>query len=134
MIFPSFAKINWTLEILGRRPDGYHELRTLLQTVDLADELSFTPQEHGIEVECDHPAVPCDESNLVYRAAAALAELSGVRRGVRIAIKKRIPVAAGLGGGSSNAAVTLLALQRLWGIDLAPRDQFKLGSRLGSDV
>ncbi|HKX26638.1 MAG TPA: 4-(cytidine 5'-diphospho)-2-C-methyl-D-erythritol kinase [Blastocatellia bacterium] len=134
MILPSFAKINWTLEILGRRADGYHELRTLLQTVSLADELSFTLNGREIEIECDHPAVPCDESNLVYRAAKLLADLSGIRRGVRIGIRKRIPVAAGLGGGSSNAAVTLLALQRLWGIELAPRDQFRLGSQLGSDV
>jgi 4-diphosphocytidyl-2-C-methyl-D-erythritol kinase len=134
LTLPSYAKINWTLEILGKRADGYHELRTLLQTVSLADELSFTPIEQGIEVICDHPDVPCDETNLVYRAAKSLSDFTPVRRGVRIAINKRIPIAAGLGGGSSNAAVTLLALQKLWGLDLAPRDLFEIGSGLGSDV
>ena len=131
---PSFAKINWTLEILGKRPDGYHELRTLLQTVSLADELSFEPIEEGIEIVCDHPDVPCDATNLVYRAAALVAEATGIRKGVRITIDKRLPVAAGIGGGSSNAATTILALQRLWEIELAPRDLFPLGAKLGADV
>lgn len=134
LTLPSYAKINWTLEILGRRPDGYHELRTLLQTVDLADTLQFTLIEEGIEIDCDHPEVPRDERNLVHRAARLLLEQTGVRRGVRIGITKRIPTAAGLGGGSSNAAVTLLALDHLWGLGLPVRDLFRLGSRLGADV
>lgn len=134
LTLPSFAKINWTLEVLGRRPDGYHELRTLLQTVSLGDELRFEPRARGVEVVCDHPGVPRDETNLVARAAALLAERIGVERGVRVEIVKRIPLAAGLGGGSSNAAVTLLALMRLWGVRLAPRDLFALGARLGADV
>lgn len=131
---PSFAKINWTLEILGKRPDGYHELRTILQTVDLADTLHFEPMEEGIEIVCDHPEAPRDETNLAHRAAALLAELTGARKGVRITIEKRLPVAAGIGGGSSNAAVTLIALQQLWQVPLAPRDLFPLGARLGADV
>ncbi|MFN0088535.1 MAG: 4-(cytidine 5'-diphospho)-2-C-methyl-D-erythritol kinase [Blastocatellia bacterium] len=131
---PSFAKINWTLEILGKRPDGYHELRTLLQTISLADELTFEAIERGIEIVCEHPEVPRDGTNLVHRAAALLAERAGVKNGVRITIEKRLPVAAGIGGGSSNAAVTLLALQRLWDAPLAPRDLFSLGAKLGADV
>jgi 4-diphosphocytidyl-2-C-methyl-D-erythritol kinase len=131
---PSFAKINWTLEILGKRADGYHELRTLLQTISLADELTFEPAADGIEIVCDHPDVPCDETNLVHRAAGLFQSFTGVARGVRITIEKRLPVAAGIGGGSSNAAVTLLALQRLWNATLPPRDRFPLGAKLGADV
>lgn len=134
LTLPSFAKINWTLEILGRRPDNYHELRTLLQTVSLADELIFAPRGQGIEIACDHPDVPCDETNLVYRAARLLSEFAGVEQGVHVTINKRIPTAAGLGGGSSNAAVTLLVLQKLWQIKLATRDLFALGAKLGADV
>lgn len=130
----SYAKINWTLEILGRRTDGYHELRTILQTVNLADTLNFTLLDHDIVVECDHPEVPTDERNLVWKAASLLRELTGPDRGVRIEIIKRIPTAAGLGGGSSNAAVTLLALLRLWEIELPFRQLCRLGSRLGADV
>jgi 4-diphosphocytidyl-2-C-methyl-D-erythritol kinase len=90
--------------------------------------------DRGIEIHCDHPDVPCDETNLVHRAAALLRDFTGIGAGVRIEIKKRLPVAAGIGGGSSNAAVTLLALQKLWDVQLAPRDLFRLGSKLGADV
>jgi len=134
LTLPSFAKINWTLEILGKRPDGYHELRTLLQTVSLSDELVFRPAEQGIEIICDHPDVPCDETNLVFRAARLLSDFAGVAKGVGVTIRKRIPAAAGLGGGSSNAAVTLIALQKLWGIELPPGDLFTLAAKLGADV
>jgi len=134
LTLPAFAKINWTLEVLGRRADGYHELRTLLQTVSLCDELRFTPTDGPIEIACDTPGVPCDETNLAHRAATLLSRFTGVNRGVRIELVKRIPAAAGLGGGSSNAAVTLIALQRLWGVRLAPRDLFFLGAQLGADV
>jgi 4-diphosphocytidyl-2-C-methyl-D-erythritol kinase len=134
LTLPSFAKINWTLEILGKHVDCYHELRTLLQTVSVADELIFEARAQGIEVTCDHPNVPCDETNLVYRAAQLFSEFAGVEQGVHVTINKRIPTAAGLGGGSSNAAVTLLALQKLWRVRLAPRDLFMLGAKLGADV
>lgn len=134
LTIPSFAKINWTLEILGKRPDGYHELRTLLQTVDLADELTFEPRETGIEIICDHPDVPTDETNLVHGAARLFRDLTGVDRGISVKIDKRLPTAAGVGGGSSNAAVTLLALQRLWGVELQPRQLFTLAAKLGADV
>lgn len=134
LTLPSFAKINWTLEILGKRPDGYHELRTLLQTVSVADELVFEPLEQGIEIVCDHPNVPCDETNLVHKAATLLADFTGVKKGIRVTINKRIPTAAGLGGGSGNAAVTFIALQELWSAKLQPRDLFDLGARLGADV
>src|SRR5262245_39768263 len=113
LTLPSFAKINWTLEILGKRPDGYHEVRTLLQTISAADKLTFELSERGVAIHCDHPEVPLDETNLVHRAAKLFGEFTGINKGVRIQISKRLPVAAGLGGGSSNGAVTLLALQKL---------------------
>lgn len=134
LVLPSYAKINWTLEILGKRPDGYHELRTLLQTVSVADELIFETLEQGIEIVCDHPDVPCDETNLAHRAAKLLADFTGVNDGIRVTIRKHIPTASGLGGGSGNAAVTFLALQKLWQVNLTPRDLFELGAKLGADV
>jgi len=114
----SYAKINWTLDVLFKREDGYHELRTIYQTVSLHDTLSFTETAGPIEILCDDPAVPCNENNLAFRAAAALQQELGTTKGARIEIHKRIPVAAGLGGGSSNAATTLLALIKLWEIDV----------------
>src|SRR5215813_7463231 len=134
LTLPSFAKINWTLEILGKRPDGYHEVRTLLQTVSVADELTFELAGRGITVHCDNPEVPCDETNLAYRAAKLLGDFTGADLGVRIRIIKNLPVAAGLGGGSGNAAVTLLALQRLWDVQVEPRDLFGLASKIGADA
>lgn len=135
LTLPSFAKINWTLEILGRRTDGYHELRTILQTISLSDELRFElTEQEGIEILCDHPDVPTDERNLIHRAARLLAERTGFTPRLRITLNKHIPTAAGLGGGSSNAAVTLLGLQRLWQVSLAPADLLKLGAQLGADV
>ncbi len=131
---PSFAKINWTLEILGRRADGYHELRTILQTVEVCDHLSFTTTEKELVLTCDHAEVPCDETNLIARAAVLLRELTGCDKGAKMDLQKRIPMGAGLGGGSSNAAITLLALTKLWQLDVAPRDLFRLGAQLGSDV
>ena len=134
MQVPSFAKINWTLEILGRRLDGYHELRTILQTVDVHDDLIFTLTESQIILTCDNPAVPCDETNLIFRAALLLRELFGCDKGANIHLIKRIPMGAGLGGGSSNAAIALLALINLWDLDVAPQDLFTLGAKLGADV
>lgn len=134
LTLPSFAKINWFLEILGKRPDGYHELRTVLQTLDVSDQLRFTLTDREIEIVCDHPEVPCDESNLIYRAASLLRDLTGAKQGVRVELIKYIPMGAGLGGGSSNAAITLIALQRLWNVQPAPLDLFRIGSKLGADV
>jgi 4-diphosphocytidyl-2-C-methyl-D-erythritol kinase len=131
---PSFAKINWMLEVLGARPDGYHEVRAVLQTIDLTDVLDVERTEEEIEVLCAHPDVSEGEANLVFRAAHLLRRAKGVKAGARIRIEKRIPVAAGLGGGSSNAAVALLALARLWGVALEVGEQLELGGALGSDV
>lgn len=130
----AFAKINWTLEILGRRADGYHELRTILQTVDVCDQLQFAATASGIVLSCNNPDVPCDETNLIYRAAMLLKDLTGCDKGAKIELQKRIPIGAGLGGGSSNAAITLLALVKLWELEITPQELFRLGAQLGADV
>ncbi len=133
--FLSFAKINLSLEILGRRPDGYHELRTVFQTINLCDqieiEVTATPD---IVLTCDSPDVPCDGHNLVVRAAQALQSAVGTRQGARIHLRKQIPMQAGLGGGSSNAAVALLALQQLWDVQLPQDELHGIAARLGADV
>jgi 4-diphosphocytidyl-2-C-methyl-D-erythritol kinase len=132
---PSFAKVNLGLEVLGVRADGYHELRTLFQSVDLKDDvavrLTRRPQ---VVVRCRHPLVPSDDTNLAHRAAVALRSFGRAKGGVAIDITKRIPVGGGLGGGSSNAAAVLLALDRLWGLRLGPAGLLPLARRLGADV
>lgn len=130
----SFAKINWQLRIIGRRPDGFHELCTVFQTVSLCDKLFFEMAAEGVELSCDDPALPVDGQNLIIRAARLLREKYGVARGVRIHLDKLIPAPGGLGGGSSNAAVTLLGLNRLWKLGLQTSELVELGSVLGSDV
>ncbi len=132
---PSFAKINCSLRIVGKRPDGYHEIRTVLQTVSLHDTLRFaTASDAEITLSCDDPLVPTDQSNLIVRAAIALRDRYGIQAGVHIHLEKRIPVQGGLGGGSSNGAVTLLGLAHLWKIRTGVSDLFKLAAGLGSDV
>jgi len=130
----SYAKINWTLDVLHKREDGYHELRTIYQTVSLHDTISIADTDGPIEIICDDPRVPCDETNLAFRAVAALRQATGSTRGARIEINKRIPVAAGLGGGSSNAAATLLGAGKLWQIDVGYGELIKIAAGLGSDV
>ncbi|HYP29214.1 MAG TPA: 4-(cytidine 5'-diphospho)-2-C-methyl-D-erythritol kinase [Blastocatellia bacterium] len=130
----SYAKINWTLDVLFRREDGYHELRTILQTVSLYDQLRLEETRGQIETVSNDPSVPDGEGNLAHRAAVALREAAGVRAGARIEIDKRIPAAAGLGGGSSNAAATLLGLSRLWRVDIGYGEMMELARGLGSDV
>ena len=126
------AKINLSLEILRRRDDGYHDVATVLQTVDLADELAFTPASE-IVVEGDTEGIP-QEENLVYRAACLFQDHLGETRGARIGLHKRIPLAAGLGGGSTDAAATLVGLCRLWERDLRRGELAALAAELGSDV
>lgn len=135
LALPSFAKINLALRVLGRRPDGYHELHTVFQTITLHDTLTFGPLAGDrLELTCDAPEVPTDETNLVTRAARLLRERFGARGGARVHLAKRIPVGGGLGGGSSNAAIALLALARLWRIEIGSQELTKLGARLGADV
>lgn len=133
IVLPSFAKINWRLRVLGKRDDGFHELSTIFQTVSLADSLGFSDSDE-LSLETDSPTVPADGSNLVIRAARLLQEEFGVGRGARITLSKRIPAPGGLGGGSSNAAVALLGLSVLWGLEPDFPTLCRLAARLGSDV
>jgi len=135
MTVKSFAKINLGLEIVGKRPDGYHDIRTLFQTVSLSDELGFEAAPAGLlRLEGDDPAVAWDETNLVHRAARLLMERRGAGPGIRIMVKKSVPAGRGLGGGSSNAAATLVALNAMWDLRLDTEELARLGLRLGADV
>lgn len=134
LIIPSPAKVNLFLEILGKRPDGYHEIETIIQEVDLADQLEIKEKTHGIYIKTDSPSLPRDKSNLVYRAAELLKRHCRIKQGVEIIIRKRIPVGGGLGGGSSNAACTLKGLNRLWRLEFGPIELSLLAAQLGSDV
>ncbi len=127
-----YAKINLTLEILGKRADGYHEVRSVMQTIGLADRLEVSPAAE-LSFACSDAALATPD-NLVYRAARLLQAEYGVRRGAALQLEKRIPVAAGLGGGSSDAAGTIIALNRLWGLQLCLAELQQLGATLGSDV
>lgn len=131
---PAYAKVNLGLEVLGVRADGYHELRTLFQTIALHDDVTLWPRRGRDRLWCDHPGVPQDETNLALRAVAALRRHAGIKAGVGVGIRKRIPVAGGLGGGSSNAAAVLLALDRLWELGLGVAGLTPLARRLGADV
>jgi 4-diphosphocytidyl-2-C-methyl-D-erythritol kinase len=132
---PSFAKINWRLQILGKRPDGYHQVETLLQTISLHDDLRFEIDEDGdISLTCDDPDIPTDHQNLVVRAALALKARFDINAGVRVRLEKKIPTQAGLGGGSSNAAVSLVALTRLWKVEATTADLIEIAATLGTDV
>ena len=129
------AKINLYLKVHGRRPDGYHDLTTVFQRVDLCDELRFWSNRGGrIRIRCADRDVPTGSKNLVYRAARMLQEDFALENGAQITIRKRIPVAAGLGGGSSNAATALLGLNRIWKLSLPRAELLKYAARLGSDV
>lgn len=131
---PSPCKVNLLLNILERRADGFHELETVMHPVRLFDSLTFSRAAQGLEVACNVPELPTDARNLVYRAAAAFLQAAGIKDGVRLRLEKQIPLAAGLGGGSGNAAVTLLGLNELFGHPLAGAQLTALAGALGSDV
>lgn len=135
MILQAPAKINWFLKVGQKRPDGYHEILSLMQFITLYDELSFTPSE-DITVSIENPEmlnIPMKD-NLVFKAALKLKEITGTVKGASIKIKKEIPSGAGLGGGSSDAAVTLKGLNDLWSLGLKNNELMDIASRLGSDV
>ena len=133
----AFAKINLSLRVLGRRADGYHDIRTIYQSIALHDTLVFTRRRGPLEIACDNPACPAGETNLVYRAAQAAWRATGRRgrpSGFEVAIEKRIPIGAGLGGGSSDAAAMLRAVPLLWGRALPLARAHEVAATLGADV
>jgi 4-diphosphocytidyl-2-C-methyl-D-erythritol kinase len=129
------AKVNLYLEVLGKRPDGYHDIASVLAAVSLYDTLVFKEENSGaVALRCDHAGLSIGPDNLVLRAARLLQARTGCLRGASIRLVKRIPMAAGLGGGSSDAAATLAGLNRLWQLGLADQELAALGAELGSDV
>ena len=133
VIQPAPAKVNLGLAVHRRRPDGYHDISTLLLKISLVDEVRLTAQPREIVVHCEHPEVPSDARNLVHRAAVAL-QPGALGQGVCLTLQKTIPVAAGLGGGSSDAAATLLGLNMLWQLGLSSTELAAYAARLGADV
>jgi len=132
----AFAKVNLGLKLVAKRADGYHEIRTVYQTIALHDrlELSLDPVQEGIRFSCDHPQMPSGDKNLVYRACELWRRATGFRGGISARLEKFIPVGSGLGGGSSDAAATLEGLERLSGGKLPLHQRFSLAAQLGSDV
>lgn len=134
----AFAKINLDLRVVGTLPDGYHEVRTILQTLALHDTLTFEARRGPLQIVCDAPGVPLDSRNLVWKALALVHQRvrgrTGEPSGLRVTIEKRIPSEAGLGGGSSDAAAALLAASVLWRLDLDLPSLARLAAHLGADV
>ena len=133
LVLESPAKVNLTLEVLGKRSDGYHSIRSVICPITLHDSVSFAPGGRKVVFHGGQGA-PRDETNLALRAVRALEKHTGVRKGIEIRIVKRIPIAAGLGGGSSNAATVLRTLNELWDLGLDPSDLEEIGLEIGSDV
>lgn len=133
LVLRTSAKVNLALEVLGKRGDGYHEIATVLQAVDLFDRLTMETADI-LSLHADDPELPTDDGNLVMRAARLLQKTAGIEKGARLRLQKRIPVAAGLGGGSSDAAATLLGLNRLWGLRWPRARLQELAVELGMDV
>lgn len=134
MTLRAYAKINLGLQILGKRPDGYHDIETIFHQIDLYDEIDIVHNESGVHFTTDSPNVPADALNLCVRAATILHDLTGAQGGVEITLRKRIPIGAGLGGGSTDAATVLKGICKLWDLDISLQELHLLSSGLGSDV
>lgn len=134
LVLASPAKINLFLEVVGRRPDGYHEIESVMQLVDLCDQVHLRRTARGIRISVSGAELPSGPGNLAYKAAALMMETTGLQDGVHVHLEKRIPVAGGLGGGSSNAAAVLAGISRLYGLGQAREVLLRLAAQLGSDV
>lgn len=134
LIIESYGKVNLALDILYKRDDGYHEINSIMQRINLKDRLTFKDMESGIIIESNNPEVPLDNTNLVYKAWESLKRLTGIDRGIHISIEKHIPIAAGLAGGSSNGAATLQALNQMWNLNLSDGELMTIGKDLGADI
>ena len=134
IVIKSYGKINLGLDVLYKRQDGYHEIRTIMQQIDLSDTLVMREIEEDIELDCNNKELPLDSTNLVYRAWKKLQEKTGINKGIQINIHKNIPIAAGLAGGSSNAATVLKGLNELWNLGLSEEELREIGVEIGADV
>ena len=130
----AYAKINLGLDVIGRLPNGYHEVKMIMQSVGICDELTFEKQPSGITVTTDSGELPTDENKLIYRAAKLLLDTCAVKEGVRIHLTKRIPIAAGMAGGSTDAAATLKAVNQLFRFGKTKEELMELGVKIGADV
>ena len=131
----AYAKINIGLDVLRRREDGYHEVRMIMQTVDICDDLTFKrTAQSGIVIQTDHEDLPVDDNNLIYKAADLLFREKGITEGVKITLTKRIPIAAGMAGGSSDAAATMRGLNELFEMGYSIQELQELGVKLGADI
>lgn len=128
------AKLNLYLDVTGKRKDGYHNIETLFERISLCDEITLKERKSGIKLHCSNRSIPSGSKNLAYKAARLLQRHFNIQKGVDIHIKKKIPVASGLGGGSSNAATVLLGLLDLWDLDISRKKLFDIGKALGADV
>ncbi|MEI7671992.1 MAG: 4-(cytidine 5'-diphospho)-2-C-methyl-D-erythritol kinase, partial [Deltaproteobacteria bacterium] len=128
------AKVNLYLRVLRKREDGYHDILSLMQRISLCDEMTFESTDGGIAVRCPGTDLPEDRGNIVFRAATAFFSRIGAPPEIRITIRKQIPISAGLGGGSSNAATTLMTLNEMHGAPLTQEELMKIGARIGADV
>lgn len=134
LVMESYGKVNLALDILYKRDDGYHEINTIMQNINLKDRLIFNEIDEGIIIESPNPQVPTDSNNLVYKVWEKLKNFTGIDKGIHIKIEKEIPIAAGLAGGSSNAAATLKALNQLWDLKLSSKELMEIGRELGADI
>lgn len=134
IVMESYGKINLGLDILYKREDNYHEIKTIMQQISLSDTLIIREIKEDIELDCNNKELPLDSTNLVYRAWKKIQEKTGINRGIQINIHKRIPIAAGLAGGSSNAAAVLKGLNELWNVGLSEKELREIGVEIGADV
>lgn len=134
MLVKAYAKINLSLDVVGKQDNGYHLLEMIMQNIELYDLIDVTKRDSGIEIKCNIPYVPTDERNLAYKAAKLFLDTYKIKGGVFINIRKNIPVAAGLAGGSSNAAAVLKAMRDLYEVNVSDEELTKLGVKIGADV
>lgn len=130
----AFGKINLALDVLYKREDGYHEINTIMQQIDLKDRIIIKDKKSGITMQCNDKSLPLDSTNLVYKAWEKIVSKTGINKGVHIIIEKNIPLASGLAGGSSNGAVVLKGLNQLWDLKLTEKELMDIGLELGTDV
>lgn len=130
----AYAKINLGLDVIGRLPNGYHQVKMVMQSVGICDELTFEKIPEGIIITTDSEELPIDENNLIYKAAKLMQEKYHIKEGVRIHLKKQIPIAAGMAGGSTDAAAAMKGMNRVFGLDATPKDLMEAGVAIGADV
>lgn len=130
----SYSKINLTLNILAKRQDGYHNIETIMQSINLADKIYIKEKKEGIKIKCNHPMVPVDDQSLTYRSAKMILNRCGITKGVKIEIDKKIPLASGMAGGSSNSASILVGINKLFTLNLSNKELREIGEELGMDV